>query len=281
MQTLKMIMRAMALGLAVMIFVPPQILVLLVSRLFPKSLFPKPLPRVWPIIPLLFFRSLLKIFGVRLRVAGPRPKPGTLVVANHISWFDILAIGAITPLSFIAKSDVKGWPLLGQLSLLQRTVFVDRRRGRHNKTDGDTLTQRLVGGDTMVIFAEGTSSDGIKVLPFKSTLFAGVERLAKLETSRAGVPVQAMTIAYRRVHDMAMGRRQRMGYAWLGEIGLASHFLFMLASAPITIEVMFHEPLPDEMKDQRKQMARTLHAQVKGGLEDMARGIETSRSCDT
>ena len=281
MQTLRIIMRAMALGLAVMVFVPPQILVLMVSHLFSKLWFPQCLSRVWPIIPLLFFRSLLKIFGVRLKVAGPRPKRGTLVVANHISWFDILAIGAITPLSFIAKSDVKTWPLLGQLSLLQRTVFVDRRRGRHNKTDGDTLTQRLIGGDTIVIFAEGTNSDGLKVLPFKSTLFAGVERLAKSEAPRAGVPVQAMTIAYRRLHDMAMGRRQRMSYAWLGEIGLASHFLFMLASAPITIEVMFHEPLPDEMKVQRKQMARTLHAQVKGGLEDMARGIEIPRTCDT
>mgnify|MGYP001052878231 CR=1 FL=1 len=272
MQTLRMIMRAMALGLAVMVFVPPQILVLMVSHLFSKLWFPQCLSRVWPIIPLLFFRSLLKIFGVRLKVAGPKPKRGTLVVANHISWFDILAIGAITPLSFIAKSDVKTWPLLGQLSLLQRTVFVDRRRGRHNKTDGDGLTQRLLGGDTMVIFAEGTSSDGLKVLPFKSTLFAGIERLAKSTPAPdALMPVQAMSLAYLRLHDMAMGRRQRLGYAWLGDMALAPHFLFMLASGPLTIEVMFHEPLPDAVKSHRKQMARQLHAQVKGGLEDMAR----------
>jgi hypothetical protein len=86
-----------------------------------------------------------------------------------------------------------------------------------------------------------------------------------------------MTIAYRRLHDMAMGRRQRMAYAWLGDIGLASHFLFMMASGPITFEVIFHEPLPDARKSQRKEMARCLHAQVAGGLEDMSYGRPVPR----
>jgi 1-acyl-sn-glycerol-3-phosphate acyltransferase len=276
MQIFTVIGRAILLLLALLVFVPPQVLVLLVFRWFPK-----PLSRVWPIIPLWFFRSLLKIFGVRLKITGALPQAGTLLVANHISWFDILAIGAITPLSFIAKSDVKGWPLLGWLSGLQRTVYVDRRRGRHNKTDGDALTERLVAGDTMVIFAEGTNSDGLKVLPFKSTLFAGLERLAKSDKADAGrPPVQAMTIAYRRLHDMAMGRRQRMAYAWLGDMGLASHFLFMMASGPITFEVIFHEPLPDARKSQRKEMARCLHAQVAGGLEDMSYGRPVPRPAE-
>jgi lyso-ornithine lipid O-acyltransferase len=266
--------RTIGLLLTVVVFVPPQLFVLMVFRFVPK-----PLSQVWPILPLLFFRCLLKVFGVRLKIAGPRPLPGTLLVANHVSWFDILAIGAIMPLSFVAKSDVKGWPFLGQLSGLQRTVYVDRRRGRHNKTDGDALTERLVDGDTMVIFAEGTNSDGIKVLPFKSTLFAGVERLAKADGQRP--PVQAMSLAYSRLHDMAMGRRQRLGYAWLGEVGLASHFLFMLASGPITFELMFHEPLPETMKSQRKQMARALQAQVAGGLEDMRYGVTTPRRAAT
>lgn len=267
MQSLRILTRAIGLGLAVVIFVPPQIVILLLAHLFPSAL-----SRVWPLVPLWFFRCLLKIIGVRLKLGGPLPRPGTLVVANHVSWFDVLVIGAITPLSFIAKSEVKGWPLLGLLSRLQRTVFVDRRRGRHNKTDGDGLTQRLLGGDTIVIFAEGTSSDGLKVLPFKSTLFAGIERLAKSTPApEALMPVQAMSLAYLRLHDMAMGRRQRLDYAWLGDMALAPHFLFMLASGPLTIEVMFHEPLPDAVKSHRKQMARQLHAQVKGGLEDMAR----------
>ena len=111
MQSLRILTRAIGLGLAVVIFVPPQIVILLLARLFPSAL-----SRVWPLVPLWFFRCLLKIFGVRLKLGGPLPRPGTLLVANHVSWFDVLVIGAITPLSFIAKSEVKGWPLrLGRM----------------------------------------------------------------------------------------------------------------------------------------------------------------------
>ena len=145
--------------LAVLVLVPLQAVVMLV-------------PRAWPYLPLFFHRYMLRVMGVRLAVTGPLPAAGTLIVANHLSWFDILVIGALTPVSFVAKSEVKGWPLFGQLAQLQRTVFVDRRRGRHNKTDGNALARRLEKGDTMVVFAEATNSDGIKVLRFKSTLLA-------------------------------------------------------------------------------------------------------------
>lgn len=217
-------------------------------------------PKLWPAIPLLFHRLMLKIMGVTLQVTGPLPKPGTLIVANHLSWFDIVVIGALTPLSFVAKSEVRGWPLFGHLARLQHTVFVDRRRGRHNITDGDTLMRRLEKGDSMVIFAEGTNADGIKVLPFKSTLLAGI-------ASRPHIPVQAMTMAYTRIHDIAMGRRQRTAYAWLGDISLIPHFLFMLAGPPLTVELVFHEPLALDHKNERKEMTRLLHGQVARGLE--------------
>lgn len=226
-------------------------------------------PRLWPFIPLIFHRLMVKLMGVRLLVTGPMPKAGTLMVANHLSWFDIVIIGALMPLSFVAKSEVRGWPLFGQLARLQHTVFVDRRRGRHNIADGNELTRRLEKGDAMVIFAEGTNADGIKVLPFKSSLLAGI-------AARPHIPVQAMTMAYTRAHDIAMGRRQRMAYAWLGDISLITHFLFMLAGPPITVEVVFHEPLAAADKTDRKAMTRHLHNQVSLGLEAINSGTPRS-----
>lgn len=217
-------------------------------------------PKLWPVIPLIFHRLMLRVMGVKLQVTGPTPARGSLIVANHLSWFDIVVIGALMPLSFVAKSEVRGWPLFGHLARLQHTVFVDRRRGRHNISDGNELTRRLEKGDTMVIFAEGTNADGIKVLPFKSTLLAGI-------ATAPHIPVQAMTMAYTRVHNIAMGRRQRMAYAWLGEISLVQHFLFMLSGPPVTVELVFHHPLEEGHKDERKKMTRILHSQASRGLE--------------
>ena len=237
---------------AIVIFVPPQLILMFV-------------PRLRFFIPLMFFRAMLALIGVRLAMTGPMPKPGTLIVANHMSWFDIIVIGAVMPLSFIAKSEVKSWPVFGQLALLQNTVFVDRRRGRHALAEKNTIAARLNQGDSIVLFAEGTSTDGLRILPFKSTLFAAVEGLDN-------VPVQAMTMAYTRIHDMAMGRRQRMAYGWIGDMTLLPHFFFMLAGPPITVDIVFHPPLPKPGDMSRKQMAEALQRQVSDGLDAIARG---------
>lgn len=252
MRFLRLMLRLSGFLAALLVFVPPQIILMFV-------------PRLRFIIPLWFFRTMLKLIGVRLAMTGPMPKPGTLIVANHMSWFDIIIIGAVMPLSFIAKSEVKSWPLFGQLALLQNTVFVDRRRGRHALAEKNTIAARLAKGDSIVLFAEGTSTDGLRVLPFKSTLFAAVEGLEH-------VPVQAMTIAYTRVHDMAMGRRQRMAYGWIGDMTLLPHFFFMMAGPPITVDILFHEALPDTAQMSRKQMSEALYCQVSAGLDAIARG---------
>lgn len=237
----------------------------LVVLLVPLQAFLLFIPKLWPLIPLVFHRLMLRLMGVTLQVTGPMPTRGTLIVANHLSWFDIVTIGALMPLSFVAKSEVKTWPLFGYLARLQHTVFVDRRRGRHNISDGNELTRRLEKGDTMVIFAEGTNGDGIKVLPFKSTLLAGI-------ASAPHIPVQGLSMAYTRTHNIAMGRRQRMAYAWLGEVSLIQHFLFMLAGPPLIVELVFHQPLKAAHKTERKEMTRLVHAQVSQGLEAITKG---------
>lgn len=237
---------------ALLILVPPQFLLMFI-------------PAWRHFIPLAFFRIMVTLIGVRVNITGPMPKPGTLLVANHMSWFDIVVIGSLTRLSFIAKSEVKSWPLFGQLARLQNTVFVDRRIGRHALAEKNTIAARLADGDTIVLFAEGTSSDGLRVLPFKSTLFSAVEGVA-------GVPVQGMSMAYTRLHDIAMGRRQRMAYGWIGEMTLLPHFFFILGGPPLTVEVVFH-PSVTAAQMSRKQLADDLYRQVSLGLDAITRGV--------
>ena len=241
---------------ALILMVPPQIILM-------------HLPRWRFVLPQLFFRLILALLSVRVSVSGPFPesgkKNGTLLVANHMSWFDVALIGAIMPVSFMAKSEVKKWPFFGQLAWLNNSLFITRRIGRHTLQEARALAARLARGDMVLLFAEGTSSDGIRVLPFKSSF------LSVLEDNRA-IRAQAMTLAYTRRHDMALGRRQRMTYGWIGDMTLMPHFLYIFAGAPLTVEVLFHEPLPREGRPDRKAMTRVLHSQVSEGLQTIIRG---------
>ncbi len=229
-------------------------------------LLPFPLIRdVWPVF---YYRIVLKLLGVRLRIWGPRPTRGTLLVCNHMSWFDIVMISAATPVSFIAKSDVKGWPVFGQLTFLQRTVFVVRRRTKSGMKQREVIRKRLEAGDRLVLFAEGTSSDGMRVLPFKSSLFSAVVDADK----KKSVNVQPMTLAYRAVHGIAMGRRQRAAYAWIGDATFLPHFLFVFSTPPLTVDIMFHPPLPTNMLDDRKKIAAATEGAVRHGFDKIFTG---------
>ena len=225
-------------------------------------------PRWRFVLPQMFFRFMLALLSVRVAVTGPSPengrKRGTLLVCNHVSWFDVSLIGAILPVSFMAKSEVKKWPFFGQLAWLNNALFITRRIGRHTLQESRALAARLARGDMVVLFAEGTSSDGMRVLPFKPSF------LSVLEDNRA-FSVQAMSLAYTRRHDMALGRRQRMAYGWFGDMTLMPHFLYIFAGAPLTVEVLFHEALPRNSRQNRKAMARALHAQVSEGLQAIMR----------
>src|SRR5690606_10062293 len=131
-----------------------------------------------------YHRQVCRLIGVRLtiegRVAADRP---VLLISNHTSWLDIPVLSAVAPVSFVAKKEVGRWPFVSSLARLQRTVFVDReRRSAVGETTGEIMA-RLADGDTIVLFAEGTSSDGNRVLPFKTSLFAAAKPTAKAGAS--------------------------------------------------------------------------------------------------
>ena len=131
----------------------------------------------WGFIARNYYRVLCTILRIRVRVSGtPVRERAVLFVSNHVSWADIVVIGSLAPVAFVAKSEVAKWPLVGITAKMQRTVFVDRTR-RHQAADAvKEIVARLAGGTSVVLFAEGTSSDGNRVLPFRSALIGAVER---------------------------------------------------------------------------------------------------------
>lgn len=217
------------------------------------------------ILPLWFHRIALWIFDVRVKIEGTVPKEQRplLFVANHTSWLDIPVLGSITPLAFIAKSEIAGWPLFGTFARLQRSIFVDRSRRHGTGQVNKDIASRLAAGDPVVLFGEGTSSDGNRVLPFRSALLGGL-RDAMEEDGRGYV--QPVVVAYHHFHGIPMGRRNRDVAAWYGDMDLVPHLLRVVREGAIDVTVAFGPVHEVDHADDRKALSRKLEQWVRATL---------------
>ena len=133
----------------------------------------------WGFIATHYYRVLRRLLRINIRIVGePVRDRATLFVSNHVSWVDIVVIGSIMPVAFVAKREVASWPLIGVTAKIQRTVFVDRKRRQRTGEAIAGMINRLASGVPVVLFAEGTSSDGNRVLPFRSALVGVVNDAA-------------------------------------------------------------------------------------------------------
>lgn len=229
----------------------------------------KLLPRFW-------HRMIAKLLGLRIHVTGALSAERPLLIAcNHSSWADIVVLSALAEVSFIAKSEVKNWPLFGMLAVLQRSVFVERHRKQAAGDQADTIAARLAQGDAMVLFAEGTTSDGNRVLPFKSALF-GAAQLALRDTEGHNVHVQPVSIAYTRVHGLPMGRYMRPFTSWPGAVPLMSNLLGLAREGALDVEVRIGAPLEFTPQSSRKAVAAAMEREVRAMMQTslMGRQIE-------
>lgn len=197
-----------------------------------------------------------------------------LLVANHTSYFDILVMSAALPVSFVAKMEVGTWPLFGLMSKLQRSVFVDRSKRSEAAKAAVEIRSRLKAGDTLVLFPEGTTSDGNRILPFKSALMGAVE--SEVGTDAEGhieyVPVQPVSITYTGYHGIPMGRENRPFYAWYGDMELTSHVWEAFKTGPLDVVVEFHPPMRVSPTCGRKQIAQLAEAAIRDGQTRALRG---------
>jgi 1-acyl-sn-glycerol-3-phosphate acyltransferase len=132
-------------------------------------------------------RFACRVLGIRVRTHGSMPSSGVLV-SNHLSYLDIVVLSSIRPCVFVAKRDVAKWPLFGWLAHAAGTIFVDRERRFSSPEAVDAIGDAIANGSVVVIFPEGTSSDGSTVLPFKSALLESAVQLR--------VPIAAVSIDY-------------------------------------------------------------------------------------
>jgi 1-acyl-sn-glycerol-3-phosphate acyltransferase len=209
-----------------------------------------------------------RILGFDTTVIGtPSPLRPTLFVANHTSYVDIEILGGAIEGSFIDKSEVKRWPLFGWLARLQRTVFVDRRAHSTHR-QRDAIVERLREGGRLILFPEGTSDDGTRVLPFKSALFAAVMG-AHLEHP---ITVQPVSIAYVTLDGMPIGRFYRPFFAWYGDMDMATHLWEMVGLGRVGVTVEFHAPVSVEAFPTRKALAEHCWRVVSAGVASAIAG---------
>jgi 1-acyl-sn-glycerol-3-phosphate acyltransferase len=212
-------------------------------------------------LPRFYHRWSCRILGLKVRRIGrPTPARPVLFAVNHISYLDITVLGSLLAVSFIAKREVRRWLLFGWLARLQRSVFIDRQV-RSTREQRDSIAGRLAAKEALVLFAEGTSGDGNRILPFKSALFSVADHAVA-----GSVTVQPVSIAYTRLDGMPIGRRLRPLFAWYGAMAMAPHLWTMIGLGTVEVVVEFHPPTTLAECGSRKVLARYCEERVAAGL---------------
>jgi len=232
-----------------------------------------------------YWKGVAVAIGLRVRVARGRVTKARplLILSNHTSYLDIVVLGSLMDAGFVAKSEVGTWPGFGLIARLGRTVFVERKRASTGK-GRDDIARRLNEGEPLILFPEGTSNDGNRVLPFKSALLAVAEPPRRRKTGPDTDPsapssappkpvvIQPVSLAYTRVDGLPIGYGLRAFYAWYGDMSLVGHLFEVLALGNVTAEVLLHDPVEMASAGSRKALARHCHAVISGGVGELLSG---------
>lgn len=242
-------LRILAMALATLILFPVYVLGLWISRPFDL--------RLHHGVQVLWARIGLFLCGLRLRVEGRRMPHGGALVANHASWLDIFALLGPGRVIFVSKAEVRSWPVIGYVAAVAGTMFIERRQS-HAKRQQEEMRDRIAGGQLLCFFPEGTSTDGLRVLPFKSSLFAVFETPELRDT----VWVQPVSVVYEAPPGVAPSL-----YGWWGDMPFGRHVLDVVTSSfGGRVTVVFHEPVKAADIADRKRLARACGEAVETGM---------------
>jgi 1-acyl-sn-glycerol-3-phosphate acyltransferase len=202
-------------------------------------------------------RAALVILGLRLDRRGRPMRRRGAIVANHAGWLDIFTLNAATRIYFVSKSEVATWPLIGTLARVTGTVFINRD-ARDARLQKEIFEARLRVGHRLAFFPEGTSTDGLRVLPFKTTLFAAFFAQGLADD----MAIQPVSMAY-----LAPGDADPRLYGWFGDMSFGAHLLFIAAQPRRgRVVVIFHPPADVRAYPDRKALARHCEQEVRKGL---------------
>ena len=249
-------------GLARLFFFLPFTLSLIPMFLMCKFLYKKTGVKI-PMLTVRQFWSFasLRLFGLRLRVHGKQDFDAGILVCNHVSWLEILAIQSVSDVVFVAKSEVKTWPGLGFLAKLADTLFVERKPQKiemHSREAEEIISM----GETLCFFPEGTSSDGLRVLKFRSGFFQMAYN-SKPENLTFGTNIQPLSLFY-----LPNGtRKSKDFYGWWGSMSLFTHIVKVLCLSSGSIQLKFHTPIGSKDYPTRKQLATAAEAVIRSEIE--------------
>ena len=208
-------------------------------------------------VPMLWHKVVCRIFGIRISVRGRAVRnQHVLYVSNHVSYLDIPVLASQVFGQFIAKKEVESWPLFGYLAKLQNTVFIDRS-GAQVDQDYQNVGDQLNSNKNLILFPEGTSSDGSEIMPFRSRFFG-----LMLER-QDNVLLQPITIAL----PDAQTQEERDLYAWYGEMELVPHLWVLAQNKGVDVRVTFHEPVHIGQEITRKELTNLCYEVIARGLK--------------
>lgn len=218
-------------------------------------------------------RALLGILNIRLEIGGCRESrldQGELVVANHISWLDVFVLNVVYPSSFVAKSEVRGWPVIGLLCKRARTIFISRANRADTARANALIQDRMVSGECVALFAEGTSTDGTDVAPFHSSLFQSA--------IDASCPVLPLAIRY---HDGTGGIKHDA--AFVGDMSFLRSLGNVLSSESLYVTLVILPAIVCTGKS-RRVIAAEAHASIRHAvlqLDNVSREIAPVQCIDS
>ena len=187
--------------------------------------------------PKLYFKGLIFIFGIDIRFKGVPKKENVIYISNHSSYLDIFILGSKLDGLFVAKSEIANWPIINKICKLAKTIFINRNKKSNTKNQIAMINKFLVDGFNIILFPEGTSNDGNKVLPFKSSLFA----ITELNRDK-NYFIQPISLSYTGFDGVPLSRFFKHYFAWYGNMDLVPHVWKLLGMGNCEIEVKYHAP---------------------------------------
>lgn len=217
-----------------------------------------------------YWRVFARLIGVEVRVIGHPVQDGkrrVVFVSNHSSWVDIPVVGGVLKGRFVSKAEVGRWPVISVIARLGRTVFITRSRSAITR-ERDAMRTVLEAGDNLILFPEGTSSDGSRVLPFRTSFFTLAETATAEE--QAALPlIQPVSVVYDRLGGLPAGRASRPVFAWYGDMDIVSHFRRLTQHLGLRATVLIHAPLDPARYPDRKALAQATWRLVADGASTL------------
>ena len=232
----------------------PMVLVQLLVRPFTTGRGAYTVPHFW-------HKGICRILGLKVEICGtPVHNAQLIYISNHLSYLDIPVIGSVLKASFIAKEDIANWPVIGYLATLQQTAFISRASNKAKKV-ANALDDMLRQGKSLILFPEGTSTPGLTVIPFKSSLFA-----LALPKESSPIPIQPFIIELIEVNGATPTLTTRDYYSWYGDMEFAPHIWVYLKNKGATARLTFKDVITPTTADDRKTLCQQVETAIRAGL---------------